>query len=143
MACENHAKLIKNHVKLTQSTHSPTHSSTHPRPAGQDLVAETCPAETSHWSGFDSKANKMRLTNWGAFLAGPAVVRRRTRGFRRRSTAGRRRPAEPLGADPARCQHLVVHDLHGLLAEGPLPRRVQVVGLVGQLQDDVVRLGVP
>ena len=38
--------------------------------------------------------------------------------------------------------HLVVHDLHGLLAEGPLPRRVQVVGLVGQLQDDVVRLGV-
>ena len=43
-------------------------------------------------------------------------------------------------ADPARC--LVVHDLHGLLAEGPLPRRVQVVGLVGQLQDDVVRLGV-
>ena len=39
--------------------------------------------------------------------------------------------------------HLVVHDLHGLLAEGPLPRCVQVVGLVGQLQDDVVRLGVP
>ena len=39
--------------------------------------------------------------------------------------------------------HLVVHDLHGLLAEGPLPRRVQVVGLVGQLQDDVVRLGIP
>ena len=35
------------------------------------------------------------------------------------------------------------HDLHGLLAEGPLPRRVQVVGLVGQLQDDVVRLGIP
>ena len=39
--------------------------------------------------------------------------------------------------------HLVVHDLHGLLAEGPLPRRVQVVGLVGQLQDDVVGLGIP
>ena len=37
----------------------------------------------------------------------------------------------------------VVHDLHGLLAEGPLLRRVQVVGLVGQLQDDVVRLGIP
>ena len=34
------------------------------------------------------------------------------------------------------------YDLRGLLAEGPLPRRVQVVGLVGQLQDDVVRLGI-
>ena len=53
-------------------------------------------------------------------------------------------PQSPEGLIQDRVQHhLVVHDLHGLLAEGPLPRRVQVVGLVGQLQDDVVRLGVP
>ena len=61
----------------------------------------------------------------------------------RRSTAGRRCPADPqrLMIQDGVQHHLVVHDLHGLLAEGPLPRRVQVVGLVGQLQDDVVRLG--
>ena len=39
--------------------------------------------------------------------------------------------------------HPVVYDLHGLLAEGPLPRRIQVVALVGQLPNNVVRLGVP
>ena len=53
-------------------------------------------------------------------------------------------PQSPEGLIQDRVHHhLVVHDLHGLLAEGPLPRRVQVVGLVGQLQDDVVRLGIP
>ena len=48
-------------------------------------------------------------------------------------------PQSPQGLIQHGVQHhLVVHDLHGLLAELP-----QVVGLVGQLQDDVVRLGVP
>ena len=37
-------------------------------------------------------------------------------------------PQSPEGLIQDRVQHhLVVHDLHGLLAEGPLPRRVQVV----------------
>ena len=39
--------------------------------------------------------------------------------------------------------HTVVDDLHGLRAEGPLPSGVQVVGLVGKLQDDFVVGRVP
>ena len=39
--------------------------------------------------------------------------------------------------------HAVADDLHHLGAEGPLPGGVQVVGLVRELQADVVRCGVP